>query len=158
MIRQMGPFEGRYAEYYGGGVWDRCAMALRFECTYYFNSSHSLNPRATPASAARPGRPGRARATSRSAPAGRATAPILADVGGARQIRRLDSQHWRWKIEVRDSLVSFGAHGLRVRARRADHAERIHFFHRFREQGAFCRNSLFLFMSQKACRSVVRSH
>ena len=43
--------------------------------------------------------------------------------------------------------------GLRVRARRADHAERIHFFHKFREQGAFCRNSLFLFMSQKACTS-----
>jgi len=79
----------------------------------------------------------------------------------ARRARRpwapqMTSQHWRWKIEVRDSLVSFGAHGLRVRARRADHAERIHFFHRFREQGAFCRNSMFLFMSQKACMNSTR--
>jgi hypothetical protein len=88
MIRQMGPFEGRYAEYYGGGAWDRCAMALWFKCTSYFNSRHSLNPRAPRArpgagaarpAAARPGRAPwpRARRASRSAPAGRAAAASL---------------------------------------------------------------------------------
>ena len=44
-------------------------------------------------------------------------------------------------MEVRHSLVTFGAQGLRVGRGRADHAERIYFFHRLREQGAFCRNS-----------------
>ena len=44
-------------------------------------------------------------------------------------------------MEVRQSLVSLGAQGLRVAPVHADHSERIHFFHISREQGAFCRNA-----------------
>ena len=77
-------------------------------------------------------------------------------VMGRRALRsgapKMTGQHGRWKMDVRHSLVTFGAPDLRARARRADHAERIHFFHRLREQGAFCRNRMIGCMGQKACR------
>ena len=67
---------------------------------------------------------------------------------GGRGPSTVTGQYERWKMEVRQSLVTFGAHGLRVVPVHADHSERIHFFHRSREQGAFCRNSLVHFMGQ----------
>ena len=46
-------------------------------------------------------------------------------------------------MEVRHSPVTFGAPDLRAPPVHADHSERIHFVHRSREQGAFCRNALY---------------